>query len=158
VQENLVMARSRQFLCFVYGVIAAMALVGTGSQNRHYFGSPSFSNTLSAFGAFLIDTKATPASRSIAIDIALFFLAAAVFMLLEARKIGIRFVWIYIVLGLLVAISVTFPLFLISRELKLAERRSDEPPVASEPTPLDLVGLTAVAGLVLGLCWFVART
>jgi Terpene cyclase DEP1 len=152
------MARSRQVLCFVYGLIAAMALIGTGSQNRHYFGSSSLSDTVAAFGTFVIDTKATAASRSIAIDIVLFFLAAAIFMLLEARKIGIRFVWVYILLGILVAISVTFPLFLIARERKLAERQSVEPAAASEPTPLDFVGLAAVAALTLGLCWFVGLT
>ena len=62
---------------------------------------------------------------SITVDIALFMLAASVFLILEARRLGIRFAWLYIVLGLLVAISVTFPLFLIARERRLAVRRGD---------------------------------
>lgn len=146
------MARSRRLLCIFYGLIAALALVGTGSQNRHYFASPS--NTLSALGAFVLDAKVTPASRSIAVDIALVFLAALIFMLLEARKLGIPFVWAYIVLGLFVAISVTFPLFLVAREFKLAKVDSSAPSPASGPTLLDLLGLVAMTALALGLCWF----
>jgi hypothetical protein len=45
-------------------------------------------------------------------------------MVIEARKHNVRFVWAYIVGGILVAISVTFPLFLIARELRM--RTSDE--------------------------------
>jgi hypothetical protein len=41
-------------------------------------------------------------------------------MVLEARKLGIRWVWAYVVFGVLIAISVTFPLFLIARERRLA--------------------------------------
>lgn len=41
-------------------------------------------------------------------------------MVIEARKHGVRFVWAYIVGGALIAISVTFPLFLLARELRLA--------------------------------------
>jgi hypothetical protein len=150
------MDRSRQILCIVYGLIAALALVGTANQNRHYFGASSFSGTAEALGAFVVDTKVTPASRSIAIDIALVFLAAVVFMLLEARKLGIRFVWVYIVLGLLVAISVTFPLFLIARERKLAVTQTEDSQALSAPTAIDLAGLVAMTALVLGLCWLVA--
>jgi len=40
-------------------------------------------------------------------------------MVAEARRLGIRFVWIYVVLGLLIAISVTAPLFLVARERRL---------------------------------------
>jgi hypothetical protein len=43
---------------------------------------------------------------------------------------------------MLIAISVTFPLFLIARELKLAA--TDQP----NPKPLDVIGLTAFAVLV----------
>ena len=147
------MTRSRRLLCLFYGLIAALALLGTGSQNRHYFASPA--GTLNAFGAFVVDAKVTPASRSIAVDIAIVFLAAIVFMLFEARKLRIPFVWAYIVLGLLVAISVTFPLFLVAREFKLAALKDGGAvPPPAEPTLLDLLGLVAMTALALGLCWF----
>jgi hypothetical protein len=41
-------------------------------------------------------------------------------VLVEARRVGVRFVWVYVVLSLAIAISVTFPPFLIARDLKLA--------------------------------------
>lgn len=105
--------KSTKLLCAGYAAIALVALIATWSQNVAYFDS------LSGFADFWVDTKVNPASRSITVDIALFFLAAAVFMVFEARKHGIRFVWVYIVGGALIAISVTFPLFLIARELRV---------------------------------------
>ncbi len=68
---------------------------------------------------FFNDTKVTPGSRSITVDFVLFGLAVAILMVIEARKHGVRFVWAYIVGGFAIAISVTFPLFLISRELRV---------------------------------------
>jgi hypothetical protein len=101
-------------LCAVYAVIAIAALVATWSQNAAYFDRPA-----RFLAAFFNDSKITPASRSLTVDILLFFLAAAVLMVIEARKHGIRFVWLYIVGGAGIAISVTFPLFLIARELRI---------------------------------------
>jgi hypothetical protein len=138
------MPTSRIALCAVYGAIALIALIATWSQNLAYFGGGA-GDYFGAFGAFLGDTKVTPAARSITVDIGLFFLAAAVFMVIEARKHNIRFVWAYIAGGLLVAISVTFPLFLIARELRLAT--SD----ATHLRVLDIAPLAAFAALILGL-------
>ena len=103
-------------LCAVYAAIAMAALIATWSQNVAYLDDPA-----NFIPAFLQDSKVTPASRSLTVDILLFFLAAAIFMVLEARKHGIKFVWVYIAGGFLIAISVTFPLFLLARELRLAK-------------------------------------
>jgi hypothetical protein len=65
----------------------------------------------------------------------LFSVAAAVLMVIEARKHAVRFVWLYIVGGLLIAISVTFPLFLIARELRIGRK---------EPTRLGPIDTTAL--------------
>lgn len=111
------MTSNRRILSGVYATIAAVALVATWSQNLAYLHSPGGFLT-----SFLQDLKVNAAARSITVDIVLFFLAAAVFMVLEARRLGIPYVWAYIVGGMLIAISVTFPLFLIARERKLAAR------------------------------------
>jgi hypothetical protein len=112
---------SSKVLCAVYGAIALVALIGTWSQNAAYFDNP---------GGFLVefvnDSKVTPASRSLSVDIVLFFLAAAILMVIEARKHRIRFVWAYIVGGLAIAISVTFPLFLIARELRVGKTETTQ--------------------------------
>jgi len=127
---------SSKVLCAVYGAIAIAALIATWSQNAAYFDNP---------GGFLLDffndSKVTPASRSLTVDIVLFFLAAAILMVVEARKHGVRFVWAYIAGGFAIAISVTFPLFLIAREVRVGR---------TSPTQLgtgDRVGLMLLAGL-----------
>lgn len=116
------MPRSRQLLCTAYAAIAVLALVGTWTQNVAYFhpGDGPIAGFVLATGRFWAATLATPASISIAVDLALFFVAAAVLMVIEARRLAIRWVWLYVLLGFLVAISVTFPLFLIARERRLA--------------------------------------
>jgi hypothetical protein len=91
----------------------------------------------------------TPASRSITVDILFFFLAAAIFMVIESRKHGVKFVWAYILGGGLIAISVTFPLFLIARELRL--RTSD----ASEVPIVDTALLAIVSAAMVGLAIWV---
>jgi hypothetical protein len=123
---------SSKVLCAVYAAISLAALIATWSQNVAYFDASS------GLGGFWPDTKVNPASRSITVDITLFFLAAAILMVIEARKHDVRFVWLYIVGGLLIAISVTFPLFLIAREVQVGRK---------EPTrlgPLDTTALVLV--------------
>ena len=111
------MTTNRRILSGAYATIAAVALVTTWSQNLAYLHSPGGFLT-----SFLQDLKVNAAARSITVDIVLFFLAAAVVMVLEARRLGIPYVWAYLVGGMLIAISVTFPLFLIARERRLAAR------------------------------------
>jgi len=139
------MPTSRLALCAVYGAVALIALIATWSQNVAYLPT----DPMGFIGAFLQDTKVNPASRSITVDIILFFLAASVFMLIEARKHNIGFVWAYIVAGVFIAISVTFPLFLIARELRLAS------PDAAHLRMLDIIPLGAFAVLMLGLTYWI---
>jgi hypothetical protein len=129
-------------LCAVYAVISIAALIATWSQNAAYFDNP---------GRFLVDflndSKVTPASRSLTADIVLFFLAAGILMVVEARKHGVRFVWLYILGGFAIAISVTFPLFLIAREMRVG--RTEETRLGTVDTVL--LGVLAVvsAGLTI---------
>jgi hypothetical protein len=107
------MPTSRKVLCGVYAAIALAAVVATWSQNiAHITGGGSFMG-------FWEDTKVNPASRSITADIVILTLALAILMVIEARKHGVKFVWAYIVGAAVIAISVTFPLFLLARELRL---------------------------------------
>jgi 4-amino-4-deoxy-L-arabinose transferase-like glycosyltransferase len=121
------MPTSRKVLCAVYAAIAVAALIATWSQNLAYFNS--ITDFVPGLGSFVSDTRGTPASRSITVDILFFFLAAAILMVIEARKHGVKFVWAYILGGGLIAISVTFPLFLIARELRLRASDTRELPI-----------------------------
>jgi len=135
-------------LCIAYALIAPAAFIGTCSQNVAYFHpDDGLAGFALATARFWPDTLATPASTSVTVDLGLFLLAASVFMVLEARRLGIRFVWLYIVLGLLIAISVTFPLFLIARARKLAPGRADE---SLGLTLGDTIGLASL-GLASGI-------
>jgi hypothetical protein len=143
------MPSPRLALCAVYAAIALAALIATWSQNLAYFSSPA--DFIEALGLFLDDTRVNPAARSITVDVALLFLAAAIFMVIEARKHNIRAVWLYIAGGLFIAISVTFPIFLIARELKLAE------PDAKNLRAIDIGLLTTFTALITGLSLYVLR-
>jgi hypothetical protein len=101
-------------------------------------------------------TLATPASTSITVDLAFFLVAAAVLMVIEARRLAIRWVWLYILLGLLVAISVTFPLFLIARERRLSAlgRPSDVVGLSGA----DLAALVGLGGMTAAItAWTLGR-
>jgi hypothetical protein len=132
---------SSKVLCFVYGAIAIVALIATWTQNTAYLhaGIGRF------FTDFLAGVEVTPASRSIACDILYFFLAAAIFMVIEARKHGIRFVWAYILAGMYIDISVAFPLFLIAREMRTGA--SDAP----RPGAVDTILLGVLAAIMASL-------
>lgn len=52
-------------------------------------------------------------------DLSLVAIAAVVFMISEARRLGMKRVWIYILLSGVTAMAFTFPLFLAMRERRL---------------------------------------
>jgi hypothetical protein len=131
------MLMSRRILCVVYVAIALVALVATWSQNIIFFRDGG------SFWGFFEALKVNPASRSFTVDIALLLLAVAILMVIEARRLGVKFVWAYILGGFLIAISVTFPLFLLARELRL--ETSD----ATELRNVDSILLAALAGFTL---------
>jgi Protein of unknown function DUF2834 len=109
-------------LCWVYGAIALAALVATWSQNIRFFAQ----DDNDGLWGFIRDSYANPAAASITNDLLLIALAAFVFMAVESRRVGIRHVWVYMVGSLAIAVSVFFPLFLLARELKLAQAGSPE--------------------------------
>ncbi|MDT5018325.1 MAG: hypothetical protein QOD39_4485 [Mycobacterium sp.] len=138
-QARTPLPTSSKVLCAIFGVIAIVALIATWSQNVAYLDNP---------GRFLLDffndSKVTPASRSLTVDIVLFFLAASILMVVEARKHGIRFVWLYILGGLAIAISVTFPLFLIAREMRIGRTEETRLSVV-DIVPLGVLAVAAAA-------------
>ena len=142
------MSSFRKTLCWIYAGVALAALIATWSQNLLYFMGP----VRPGFGQYVLDLKATGAARSFTVDIGLFLLAAVFLMVVEARRLGVRFVWAYVLLGFGIAISVTFPLFLIAREFRLA--KLGDPGGGVKLTASDWIGLVIVSAVVLGLVWF----
>jgi hypothetical protein len=110
----------RRVLCVVYALIGLIALVGTWGNNIDYL-------HLGLVGAnihFWQETLVNPASRSITVDILCLALAAIVWMLLEARRLSMRGVWAWVLMGVFVAMGAAFPWFMVHRELVLEKREA----------------------------------
>lgn len=95
----------------VYLVIAGLGLVGTAWFNVRGVLEPSDTGLLGAWFA-------TPATSSLSIDLLATASAASVFMILEGRRLGMRWYWLYVVASFVTAVGFTFPLFLAMRERK----------------------------------------
>ncbi|HEU0295182.1 MAG TPA: DUF2834 domain-containing protein [Anaerolineales bacterium] len=113
------MTRSEKIICGLYAAIAVIALVTTWTNNIAFMLEPENQNALSFFRALY----ANGATASITNDLLLYALAGSIFMVLEARRLHMRHVWVYILLSLLIAVSVMFPLFLIARQIKMSQQR-----------------------------------
>ncbi len=146
------MTTQQRWLIGFYALVAIVALWATWGQNLQYVWA---TGEFSALNQFLPDLRANPAARSISVDIGLFLLAAVAFIVIEARRLGVRWVWLYVLFSFLVAISVTFPLFMIARELSLAPANKPDTPWAL--TASDVIGLAIVTALVAGLSWYILR-
>ena len=103
-------------LCAVYAVVGLAALVGTQVVLVQYMTSEG--------GSLFDDVVANGAATFSLIDLLAVAVIALVFMIAEGRRLGMRFLWVYVVLTFAVAISVALPLFLIARQVHLAKERA----------------------------------
>lgn len=60
----------------------------------------------------------SPVDWVLSADLLVVALAGSIFMIIEGRRLGMRNVWLYIVLSGVTAFAFTFPLFLAMRERK----------------------------------------
>ena len=103
-------------LCAVYAVVGLAALIGTQIVLVQYMTSEG--------GSLLDDVVANGAATFSLIDLLAVAVIALVFIIAEGRRLGVRFLWVYVVLTFAVAISVSLPLFLIARQVHLAKERA----------------------------------
>ncbi len=96
-----------------YALLAALGLIGPWYWNVQH--------TLAGgtLVSFVTDQWANPATRSIGIDITAAALAFTIWMVVEARRLGMRW-WLWIVMTYLVAFGFACPLFFLMRERRLA--------------------------------------
>ncbi|MDF2991233.1 MAG: hypothetical protein K0S37_1747 [Microbacterium sp.] len=66
-----------------------------------------------------------PAVSSITVDLLVVAIAGSVFIVVEARRLGMHNAWLYIVLSGVTAFAFTFPLFLAMRQRRLTARARD---------------------------------
>ena len=100
----------------VYGILAVAGLVTTWYFNLQYF--EAYPGTFD-FRHFLAQGFVNAAASSITMDLSVAFYTFVVFLFLEARRIGMRHAWAYLVLGFFVAFACAFPLFLLMCERHL---------------------------------------
>jgi hypothetical protein len=107
-------SRSRQI---VYAVLAVVGLVATWYFNLRFMAESG--GTFSVV-AFVQSGYANSASASLSNDLAVGTVAFLVWSFAEARRLGMRHWWAYVVLTFGVAFACAFPLFLLVRERRLA--------------------------------------
>ncbi|WP_299415175.1 DUF2834 domain-containing protein, partial [Acaryochloris sp. IP29b_bin.148] len=76
-------------------------------------------------GDFVQAAYANAASASLTNDLFAIATAATIFMMIEGRRLEMRFLWLYILLGPLIAIGFSFPLFLLARHFKISTQEND---------------------------------
>ncbi len=102
---------------WVYLAIAAIALIGTAYFNIKGFAEPSDSIFVAWF--------ANSAVTSLTIDLCAVASAASIFIILEGRRLGMRWYWLYVIASFVTAVGFTFALFLAMRERKMAAIKGD---------------------------------
>lgn len=120
------MTTKDKFICAVYALIALLALPATWINNITFMQQPN-----NSFMDFVNAAYVNAAAASLSNDLLFIALAASMFMVIEGKRVGVRFVWLYLVLSGVVAISVTFPLFLLARHIKITQLQPEQS-IASE--------------------------
>jgi hypothetical protein len=105
------MTRDWTPLAFVYLALAVAGLVGTW-----WFNALAIIQMTDFLGDLI---TSGPAVSSITLDLLVVAVAGSVFIIVESRRLRMRFGWLYVVAAGLTAFAFTFPLFLAMRERRL---------------------------------------
>lgn len=100
---------------WVYLVIAVVGLVGTAWFNVRSVLEPTG-------GSFFSAWFANASVSSLAWDLLAAASAASVFIIIEGRRLGMRWPWLYVAVSFVTAVGFAFPLFLAMRERHLARQ------------------------------------
>ena len=95
-------------LALIYLTLAVAGLIGTWAFNLMAI------TQMSDFIGDLVSSG--PAVSSITVDLLVVAIAGSVFIIVEARRLGMRHGWLYVVLAGVTAFAFTFPLFLAMRQ------------------------------------------
>lgn len=128
-------------LFYLYILIGLCALILTWVHIPTYLGSGFLDANVQFWKDALIN--ANPASQFLAVDILFLALVIEIWMVVESRRLGIQYVWGYIVIATFIGISFAVPLFLAMREKQLAAVNGN--------TQVTLKGYDMVILLLLGI-------
>jgi len=108
------MTRNWTPLAFVFLALAVAGLIGTWSFNAL---------AIVQMRDFIGDWVGSgPAVSSLTVDLLVVAVAGCILIVVEARRLGMKRAWLYVVLSGLTAFAFTFPLFLAMRERALTAR------------------------------------
>ncbi|WP_137845840.1 DUF2834 domain-containing protein [Microbacterium sp. 2FI] len=107
------MTRHWSPLALVYAGLAVAGLVGTW-----FFNALAIVQLRDFIGDLV---TSGPAVSSITVDLLVVAVAGSVFIIVEARRMRMRFGWLYVVGAGITAFAFTFPLFLAMRERRKTE-------------------------------------
>jgi len=111
------MTRNWTPLAFVYLGLAIAGLVGTWTLNAL---------AIVQMRDFIGDWVGSGAAvSSLTVDLLIAAVAGCILIIVEARRLGMKRAWLYVVLSGLTAFAFTFPLFLAMRERALTRRAAD---------------------------------
>ncbi|MGZ8804638.1 MAG: DUF2834 domain-containing protein, partial [Microbacterium sp.] len=105
------MTRDWTPLALVYLLLAVAGLIGTW-----WFNALAIIQMADFIGDLV---TSGPAVSSITVDLLVVAIAGSVFIIVEARRLRMRFGWLYVAAAGLTAFAFTFPLFLAMRERRL---------------------------------------
>ncbi|MBU0537878.1 MAG: DUF2834 domain-containing protein [Gammaproteobacteria bacterium] len=110
-------------LVVVYLISALLALIMTWIHVPAYLGEGFVSANVKFWNDALFN--ANPAGKFLTIDILFLAFVCNVWMFIEGRRLGVKYIYLYVIGGVVIAISVAFPLFMAARELRLASTKKD---------------------------------
>ncbi len=100
-----------------YLALSIVGLVLTWYHNIAFMGDHASPGA----AEFIADVFVNHASSSIGWDITVAGTAFMIFVFAEAKRLGMKRVWVYVPLTLCIALAFAAPLFLFMRERKIAE-------------------------------------
>jgi Terpene cyclase DEP1 len=113
-------------LCVCYGLGTAVGFLVMAGMALAYVLKQGDANLLRVAADFVREALSTLAGGFVYADLTLVWIVLAVFMVHEARRLGIRHVWAYIVAAPLLALAVSLPAFMLVRQLKIARKEGTD--------------------------------
>ena len=102
-----------RLLYFFYGMLALAGLLVPWYYNLEFI---RHSQVMPAVADYFRDGTATPLAASLTWDLLITATAGSVFMVLEMRRLKMKYIWLFVVGSFLIAFAFVFPLFLLYRE------------------------------------------
>ena len=107
-----------------------LAIAGAVLTWYHNYQYMLVSDGVFSVADFIAGGMANPAAASLTMDIGIAATTGFIWMFFESRRLGMKYIWAYLISGCFIAFAFAFPLFLMMRERKLAELESQDQPGA----------------------------